>query len=319
MHIFLCNHTLQSSAISLSHGSKWCLEKTFWWHGQDMLGRSKHSPSACHECKYVGWFKLGRNCFSCLLFCWFPPPTPTPLILINSKFRPHWATIEHTFIFHPALFKAFVKGVSKQRSSFVSVPLMCTHPAGLLSVSTPPASAIRSVIYFSDMTHSYIYMLWKAGRPAHWRPSKACWLVWEFPSSPFSLDRIVPDVRHRDGGESCWWIRSEVAVFSKDKLTLFCVRERERERSPSSGERALLMATWVTGEVKSRQGRGREGTDTYPVTERETQNLHAVTNKPDERNLLGDSVTAASSWRRKAKMLKVGWPYSSCELYCGLE
>lgn len=246
MHIFLCNHTLQCSAISLSHGSKWCLEKTFWWHGQDMLGRSKISPSACHECKYVGWFKLGRNCFSCLLFCWLPPPPP-PNPFDFNKFKVSPPLGHHrTYIYIPSgALQSFRKGSQQAKE------LLCVSTSDVYSSGGAP-ECFHSACFGDSLSHiflrrdSFIYICCEKLADLHTGglPKHAGWFE-NFQAALFSLDRIFPDVRRHDGGESCWWISSEFAVFSKKQKWNCSAWEREREISlPSSGERALLIATW---------------------------------------------------------------------------
>lgn len=153
------------------------------------VGKTKNSPYVHHSCKYVDGILSPTACYSLD----FPP-------LWCNKFKvlPHWATIEHIYILFGAL-QSFRKGSQSARSSFVSVALVCTHPA-------PPewfhaACLANSLSHLFLRRDSFIYMPWTAGRPAHWRHSKALRLVWEFPSSIFESHSKFPDVARNDGGK----------------------------------------------------------------------------------------------------------------------
>lgn len=77
------------------------------------------------------------------------------------------------FMFYSSPFKAFIKGISKEWSSFVSPPLVCSSRGAWVF---PRLWDSRRHIF---LTHdSFIYLLWKVGRPAHWRLFRRTRLGW---------------------------------------------------------------------------------------------------------------------------------------------
>lgn len=72
------------------------------------------------------------------------------------------------FILYSSHFKVFIKGISKEWSSFVSVPLVHSSRGAWVFPCRSPLRFAQSYCIF--LTHdSFIYLLWKVGRPAHSR------------------------------------------------------------------------------------------------------------------------------------------------------
>lgn len=153
---------------------------------------------------------------------------------------------------------------------------MCTHPAAPECFHV--ACLGDSLSHILLRHDSFIYMLWKAGRPADWRHSKALSLVWEFPSSIFSLNQnflTCAVIMAVTSGGSCWLITSKFAAFQRrGEIVLWEI----------IGEK--VGSCWYQRFCRGSSYSGRERN-----TKMQTMK------KPDERNLLVDYVSVAQQPR----------------------